>query len=132
MLAMSHDVRYVKEGSLFLGMTEISLGMTIPPSMLAPLAAKMTPMALRDINLFGKKISPAEALSMQIVDKVESQENLMKEAIAQAKTLSGLGENRIAFEGIKSSLYSQYAKAAENPVPDKFVLKIVGKLKPKI
>ena len=43
MFAMSHDIRIISSNpKIKLGMTEINLGMTIPPQMNAPLEAKLS------------------------------------------------------------------------------------------
>lgn len=68
MLAMAHDIRVFRDGRVTMSMSEINLGLTIPPNMMGPLLAKMTPQALREVCLFGNKINAKDALRLAIVD----------------------------------------------------------------
>jgi enoyl-CoA hydratase/carnithine racemase len=112
MFAMSHDWRIMVDGEFTLGMTEINLGMTIPPNMMAPLLAKLNQVALRKINLFGEKIMVDEALKLHVVDEKVSKHELLSYSIEKAKAMSRLANNRIAYRGIKVSLYKPYIEQA--------------------
>ena len=73
MLAMAHDLRVFRDGRVTMSMSEVNLGLTIPINMMGPLLAKMTPQALREVCLFGYKISAKRALELGIVDYIEKE-----------------------------------------------------------
>ena len=129
MFAMSHDLRICKDfDKIKLGMTELNLGMTIPKSMMAPLLAKMNKEALREINLFGKIINPKRANELGIVDELVK-EGLVSFCKKTAERLSVLGENRLAYGGIKFNLYKKYIDMANDGSPDKVAEQIISKIK---
>ncbi len=120
MLAMAHDIRIcVANPKSKLGMTEINIGLNIPVNMLAPLKAKMSKRALRDICLFGKIVNPEKAFKMNLIDTLQPKENLLQFALTSAKKLVFLGTNRVAYGGIKLNLYKDYIREAEEGYPDK-------------
>jgi enoyl-CoA hydratase/carnithine racemase len=112
MFAMSHDIRIMADGEGTLGMTEINLGMTIPPNMMAPLLAKLNQVALRKINLFGEKLSPAEALKLHVIDEIVGKKELVSHCIQKAQEMAKLGTSRVAYRGIKVSLYKPHIEQA--------------------
>jgi enoyl-CoA hydratase/carnithine racemase len=132
MFAMSHDLRIsLDSDTIKLGMTEINLGMTIPKPMMAPLLAKMNKVALREINLFGKIMNPKQALEFKIVDQLVSAD-VLRESCKVAERLAILGENRLAYGGIKRNLYQKYIDMANDGSPDPVAEKIINKVNNKL
>lgn len=73
MFAMAHDVRIFRATGVTMSMSEITLGITIPKNMMAPLTAKMNKRALRQICLFGEKMDGKKALGYELVDQLYPQ-----------------------------------------------------------
>ena len=127
MFAMSHDLRIMNSELGKLGMTEINLGMTIPLNMMASLQAKMTPISLREVCLFGETLSPQQGFNLGIIDVLEKPESLIKTIFAKAKLLSTLAINREAFKGIKVNLNKKHIEQAEAGVRDYYKDAIIRK-----
>ena len=125
MFAMSHDLRIMNADLGKLGMTEINLGMTIPQNMMAPLYAKMSPMALREICLFGESLEGKRALEFGIVDKLVSGDKVLSTAMEIGKNLSTLAIHRVGYQGIKVSLYKKHIETAENAPRDIYAKTII-------
>lgn len=129
MFAMSHDLRICKDLEIIkLGMTELNLGMTIPKAMMAPLLAKLGKEALREINLFGTIVHPRRARALGIVDYLVGGELLVEFCESTADRLKVLGENRLAYGGIKRNLYGEFIDMANDGTPDKVAEEIISRI----
>ena len=76
MLAMSHDYRYMVERSGLICLPEIDLMMPLPASMAHLIKAKVTPVVFNEM-MFGRRVTPEEALDMRIIHKTIDPESLM-------------------------------------------------------
>jgi Delta3-Delta2-enoyl-CoA isomerase len=71
LLALCHDYRIMRADRGVLYMSEVDIGLTLPPYFVSVLRAKITAAnALRDVTLRGRKLKAAEAKDMGIVDTV--------------------------------------------------------------
>ncbi|CAN6346094.1 unnamed protein product [Urochloa humidicola] len=71
LLALCHDYRFMRGDRGVMYMSEVDIGLPLPPYFAAVLRSKITAAnALRDVALRGKKIRAAEGKEMGIVDAV--------------------------------------------------------------
>ncbi|RLM98699.1 enoyl-CoA delta isomerase 2, peroxisomal-like [Panicum miliaceum] len=71
LLALCHDYRLMREDRGVLYMSEVDIGLPLPPYVAAVLHAKVTAAyALRDVVLRGTKVRAAEGKEMGVVDEV--------------------------------------------------------------
>lgn len=133
MLIMSHDKRIcVSDKKCKFGMTEIDLGMTIPRGMLAPLKAKMKPDDLMKVCLTGMKFGPKEGKEMGVIHKLVPSKDLIEACLEEAERLSVLGENRVAYEGIKFAMWEDQIKLAFSESYDKYAEDALTKVRAKM
>ena len=115
LFAMSQDFRICRNNKkIKISMTEVIIGIKTPLPLLAPLIAKLKPDILRDINVFGITFNPQKAFDNKIMDKLarDDEEDLTNLSMLSAGRMSTLGENRLAYGGIKYNLYEEYIKIA--------------------
>jgi enoyl-CoA hydratase/carnithine racemase len=98
----------------------------------APLEAKLSKQVLRQICLFGETVNPKKSLTYQIVDQITESKNLLETTMEIAENQALLGENRLAYGGVKKTLYDQYIKQAEDGSPDDFTKQIVFTMNAKL
>ncbi len=87
LLALCSDYRFIAEGRKLMGLNEIKLGVPIPypgDCMLRNLTGYRN---ARDIVDFGEFYEPDRLLELEMVDKVLPPEELINEALREAKTL---------------------------------------------
>ena len=133
MLIMAHDKRIcVSDKKCKFGMTEIDLGMTIPKGMLAPLKAKMSPNDLMKVCLLAWKFSAKEGKEIGVFDKLVPSKDLIETCLDEAERLSVLGENRIAYEGIKYAMWGDQIQYAFSESYDKYAKDALTKVRAKM
>eukprot|EP01018_Ginkgo_biloba_P015195 Gb_15294 [translate_table: standard] len=79
MLALAHDYRFMRGDRGFLYMSELDLGLNMPPKLMALIRSKVpSPAVLRDVILCARKFTGHMALGAGLVDSVlpNSQETL--------------------------------------------------------
>ena len=109
MLALSHDVRLMREDRGFLCANEMQLGLPIPRPELALFKHKIPANAFFETVQLSKRWTGTDALEAGIVQEVSSFEELSNEALIKAKELSPLANNRKNFGHQKEMLYGENA-----------------------
>ncbi|KAL5232220.1 hypothetical protein ABZP36_030996 [Zizania latifolia] len=113
LLALCHDYRLMRADRGVLYMSEIDIGLPLPPYVVAVLRAKITAaQALRDVILRGKKLRAAEAKEMGIVDVVcPSAAETAAEAIKLAELLAARKWDGSVYSSIRISLYPEACRS---------------------
>ena len=101
MLAMAHDLRIQRDDLGMICLSEINLGMPIPPGMLILIRDKVTYSVLRQLALFGHKFKPKESLAAGLLDKICPNEKLLAECIEMVAPFVEKSSAREAFSQIK-------------------------------
>lgn len=109
MLAMSHDVRIMREDRGYLCANEMQLGMLIPPPELALFRHKMPANVFFETVQLARRWTGPAALAAGIVQQTASAEDLLDVARSKAEELAPLGANRKVFKAQKESLYGENA-----------------------
>ena len=89
MLAMAHDHRLMREDRGYLCFPEIDIGLPFSVGMTALLTAKLTPVAVRDAMLFGRRYDSGAALAAGLVDGAAPLDSLLADAVELAAGLAG-------------------------------------------
>lgn len=101
-LALHCDRRVASEGAGRIGLSEIALGIGLPPSALEPLRLAVPASSIAPVALEGRLLEPAEARALGLVDEVVPRESLEARALELAGSLGANG--REAYAQIKSAL----------------------------
>ena len=117
MLALSHDVRIMREDRGFLCANEIQLGMSIPRPELALFRHKIPANSFFETVQLSKRWTGPAALEAGIIQSVESMDDLTKIAIAKAEELAPLATDRKNFGYQKEMLYGENAAINLNHGP---------------
>ena len=112
MFAMAHDFRIQREDMGQICLSEINLGMPIPPGMLILIRDKIPYSTLRQLALFGYQFTPKESLEAQMLDKLCKKEDLIKECIAMITPFVEKSSARESFAQIKSLINRRGADSA--------------------
>ncbi|XP_006654687.2 enoyl-CoA delta isomerase 2, peroxisomal-like [Oryza brachyantha] len=107
LLALCHDYRLMRADRGVLYMSEVDIGLPLPPYFVAVLRAKITAAhALRDVTLRGRKLKAAEAKEMGIVDVVcPTAAETAAEAIKLAEQLAARKWNGSVYSSIRISMF---------------------------
>jgi enoyl-CoA hydratase/carnithine racemase len=103
MLALAHDYRVMRADRGFFCLSEIDLGLPLPPGMLALVQAKLDQVVCRDLILTGRRTSGQEAAAMRIVDAAMAAADVLPEAVARAAALAE--KDRATFGAMKRAMY---------------------------
>jgi enoyl-CoA hydratase/carnithine racemase len=103
MLAMCHDVRFMREDRGFLCFPEVDIKMSFPAGMNALLTSKLSPQTAHQAMVLGRRYTAPEALAAGILDATAGETELLPTAIAYAETL--VGKDATAIQTIKQTLY---------------------------
>ena len=117
MLALSHDVRIMREDRGFLCANEIQLGMSIPRPELALFRHKIPANSFFETVQLSKRWTGPAALEAGIIQSVESMDDLTKIAITKAEELAPLATDRKNFGYQKEMLYGENAAINLNHGP---------------
>jgi enoyl-CoA hydratase/carnithine racemase len=90
-----------------MGMSEINIGMNLPPGFSTIIQCKVVPRVHSEICQFGKYYKNEECLKLGIIDRLVPRANIMKEALTFAATLAPKCEKRLNFGDIKKVVYDR-------------------------
>ena len=107
MLALAHDVRYMRKDRGFMCANEIEIGMIIPDPEIALFKHKLPANVFFETVQLAKRWTGSDAQTAGIVSETFEIEDLLSEAIKKAKTLSRLGANREVYGGMKDRLFGK-------------------------
>jgi Delta3-Delta2-enoyl-CoA isomerase len=112
-LALCHDYRIMRADRGVLYMSEIDIGLPLPPYFVALFRNKITAAnALRDVTLRGKKLKAAEAKEMGIVDAVcPSPAETAAEAIKLAEQFAARKWDGNVYASIRMSIFPEACKS---------------------
>lgn len=113
LLALCHDYRLMRADRGVLYMSEVDIGLPLPPYFVAVLRAKITSaQALRDVALRGKKLKAAEAKEMGIVDVVcPGAAETAAEAIKLAEQFAARKWDGSVYSSIRISMYPEACRS---------------------
>ena len=103
MLALSHDVRFMREDRGFLCFPEVDIKMAFTAGMNALLTAKLSPQTAHQAMVLGRRFTAPEALAVGILDSTAGEAELLPSAFAYAETL--VGKDAKTIRAIKQTLY---------------------------
>jgi enoyl-CoA hydratase/carnithine racemase len=112
MLAVAHDLRYMREDRGFICLPEIDIRMAFTPGMNALLSAKLTPQTAQLAMVWGTRFGGGAALEAGIVDAVASESELLERAVERAESLAG--KDPVTLSAIKRSLYAPALAALDD------------------
>jgi enoyl-CoA hydratase len=91
LLLLSSDVRIAADGPFKIGLNEVSIGMPLPIFAVELARDRLvSPLALRQATLEARIHSPAEAAEVGFVDRVVPADNVLDEALGEARRLAEL------------------------------------------
>jgi Delta3-Delta2-enoyl-CoA isomerase len=105
MLALAHDVRFMREDRGFLCFPEVDIKMQFTAGMNSLLTSKLSAQTAHQAMVLGRRFTAPEAEQAGIVDGVFSEIDLETRAIAYAETL--IGKDPATIQSIKQTLYAQ-------------------------
>ncbi|HEX4403135.1 MAG TPA: enoyl-CoA hydratase-related protein [Galbitalea sp.] len=105
MLALAHDVRFMREDRGFLCFPEVDIKMRFTPGMNSLLTSKLSAQTAHQAMVLGRRYTAPEAEAAGIVDGIFSETDLETHATAYAESLAGKDAATIA--SIKKTLYAQ-------------------------
>lgn len=108
-LALSCDYRLMREDRGWFSVSEVDVGVPVPPAMMGILQGKLAANVARDALLTGKRYTADEALAAGIVDGKASMEELLDQARTLATQL-GTKEPGI-FKTLKQTWFGPMAAA---------------------
>jgi len=109
MLAMCHDVRFMRADRGFLCANEMQLGMAIPQPELALFRHKLPLNVFFETVQLARRWTGPDALAAGIVQATASVEDLLDAARHRAAELAPLGANRALYAGQKEVLFGENA-----------------------
>lgn len=109
MIALCHDLRFMREDRGYLCANEMELGFAIPEPELALFRHKMPIQAFFETVQLARRWSPTEALANGIVQRTTPVEALVDAAVDHAQRLAHLGVNREVFGWQKEHIYGENA-----------------------
>jgi enoyl-CoA hydratase/carnithine racemase len=105
MFALAHDLRIQREDRGWLCLPEVDLGLQFHALQLALIQAKLTPTAVAESILGGRRWDGASALAAAVVDATTSEDGLVPAAVALAQGRGGKG--RAIVTALKRDLYAE-------------------------
>ncbi len=113
-LAMCCDWKIVSDSSLQTGLTEVRVGVPYPAAALEVVRSELHPKVARELVLFGKNMSGAEALSAGIFDECTAHDRLLERAMQKAREAAEAPPH--AFKTIKLQLRRRALEACRAAV----------------
>jgi len=107
MLALCHDVRFMREDRGYLCANEIQIGMAIPAAELALFRHKMSGSAFFDTVQLARRWTGPEAKAAGFVDDVADHDSLLAKAMDRARQLAPLGADRDLYAGSKECIFGE-------------------------
>lgn len=89
-LALHCDFRLAAAGRFRMGLNEVQVGLPVPPSILAALAAIVGPRVARRLAVRGELVPMDEALALGLVDELVAPDALDAAAVERARELTAL------------------------------------------
>ncbi len=90
------DRRIMAEGDFKLGLNEVQVGIPLPPVIVAALRRVVGPRHAESLGVSGALISPAEALTVGLVDELAPPGQVIERALLWTKSLLALPANAMA------------------------------------
>jgi enoyl-CoA hydratase/carnithine racemase len=109
MLALCHDLRYMRGDRGFLCANEMQLGLAIPDPELSLFRHKLPQNVFFESVQLARRWTGAAALDAGIVQATADADDLLDRARARAAELAPLGVNRALFSGQKERIYGENA-----------------------
>lgn len=88
-LALACDRRVFGTGSWHFGLTEVDLGLPLPPGVLRLLTWIVGERRALEVGMFGRRYTPAEATEAGLADRMVAPDVLLTEARTEAAELAG-------------------------------------------
>jgi len=108
-LALSCDYRLMREDRGWFCVSEVDVGVPVPPAMMGILQGKLPASTTRDALLTGRRYTADEAIAAGIVDGKASGERLLEQAMALAGQLATKDPG--IFMALKQTLFGPMAAA---------------------
>ena len=105
MIALSHDVRLMREDRGFACANEVEIGMVIPDPELALFRHKMSMSAFFQTVQLARRWTGPDALAAGFVEATGTEASLLPLAKQRAQALAHLGANRSVFKKMKERIY---------------------------
>jgi len=107
MFAMAQDFRIQRQDLGQSCLSEINLGINIPPGMNNHIMQKIGDFYHKRLALLGQKFEPKDSLEAKIVDKLVPSDKLQEEALKMAREVREKGRHRKAYKAIKEVVYEK-------------------------
>jgi len=104
-MALACDVRVAAEGSYQIALNEVAAGVPFPAAPLRVVQAQLDPSVVNDLCLTGRRIGPAEAKALHVVDEVVEPGRLGGRALELALELASFP----AYARVKDQLRGEVA-----------------------
>ncbi|MBI2890058.1 MAG: crotonase/enoyl-CoA hydratase family protein [Nitrospirae bacterium] len=109
-LALACDRRIGAVGTFKIGLSEVAIGLPLPPYVVAMARQVLPPPAWSGAMLFGELYDPLGAVGKGYLDRMVPADQVLRQALEEAKRLAALHEH--AFAVTKKYLRSSEAQAA--------------------
>lgn len=117
-MACHMDYRFMREDRGWACFPEVDINIPFLPGMLAIIREVLTPQAMRDMLLTGKRYTGPEAKKIGFIDEVYSKDDLIKKSIEWAQFLAT--KNIAAYAEIKRRMRSRVIKIIDEEDPKFF------------
>jgi enoyl-CoA hydratase/carnithine racemase len=104
MLALCHDVRFMREDRGYLCFPEVDIKMAFTAGMNALLTAKLSKKTAHQAMVLGRRFTAPEAFAAGILDDTMSETDLLPRALEYSQTL--IGKDASTIQAIKRMLYA--------------------------
>lgn len=104
MLALSHDVRFMRADRGFFCLPEVNIGIPFTPGMAALIQARLSPAAAHESMTTGRRYGGDDAGSAGLVDGARSEDELLATATARARELAPTAGDTLA--AIRTQMYA--------------------------
>ncbi len=95
-IAAAADHRVMTRGTGRIGVPELVVGVPFPPLPLEMVAARVSPIVLRDLVYSGRTVLADEAVSLGLIDEVVEAEDLIERSVAIARQMSAIPTSAFA------------------------------------
>jgi enoyl-CoA hydratase/carnithine racemase len=114
MLALAHDVRFMREDRGFLCFPEVDIKMAFTAGMNALLTSKLSAQTAHQAMVLGRRFTAPDALGAGILDATMSESDLLPKALDYAGTL--VGKDATTIQSIKRTLYAGTLATLREPL----------------
>ena len=123
LLALAHDYRVMREDRGYFGLPEIDVRIAFTQGTTDLVRARLAPQVAHEALTSGRRYTGQEAHAAGIVDELASADEVVRTAIAKAKSLAG--KDPATYGAIKSTLYRETLASLRDPSvratdPDRF------------